>query len=120
MTDDELEARLRRLADAPTKDEPFWDDMAAAVRAGYAAESAPRPLRRRRRWVAMPVMGALALAAAFVLYVRVHRPVLEQPGNEALGDELNVFEEQDTGELIEELTPTELDKLAQAFDHKGA
>jgi hypothetical protein len=121
MTDDELQARLRRLAQQDAQGaEPDWDAMAADVRAAYEREAARgdvRPLGRRRRWIAAPVGAALALAAAFALYMKLHHP----PAPAAIEplDSIQVFEDPDPGELIEELTPAQLDRVAKAFN-KGA
>ena len=109
--DEELEARLRRLAVKPEKDEAFWVAMAAEVRADYEA-SRLTPLKRRRRWVA-PLVAGLAMAAALALWLRVRPPL--PPVNEPVGDDITVFDEQDTGELIEELTPAQLERVEQAF-----
>lgn len=121
MTDDELQARLRRLAAAPEKDARFWDELAANVRAGYARQVAAR---RRRRWLAAPVAAAgVALAAALTLWVRAPRPTpplaptIEAPALEA--DELGAFGDVAPDEVIDELGPAELDRVAQAFK-KGA
>ena len=73
MTDDELQERLRRLA-SPTGAEPDWNEMVRDVRTEYEAATAPRPLRRRRRWLVAPVAATLALAAALALYVKLHHP----------------------------------------------
>jgi len=117
MTDDELQQRLKRL---DARRETDWDAMAAAVRDGYARATtdARTPARapRRRRLVA-PLSGALALAAALALYVRLHRPPL--PPAPTLEDEMTTIDEPDTDELIDELTPAQLERVANAFG-KGA
>jgi hypothetical protein len=124
--DEELEARLRRLAAAPApaddeKDERFWVEMAANVRADYEASRlvTRRRLMRRpiRRWMA-PVAAGLAMAAALALWMRVQRPVV--PMNEPIGDEITVFDEQDPGELLEELSPAQLERLERALKKEGA
>jgi hypothetical protein len=117
--DEELQARLRRLAvkpDEDARDERFWVEMAANVRADYEA-SRLTPMRRRRRWLA-PVVAGLAMAAALALWVRAQRPVV--PVNEPIGDEITVFDEEDTGELIEQLSPAQLDRVERAFKKEGA
>jgi hypothetical protein len=122
MTDDELEARLRRLHARPDKDAQFWDGMAADVRAAYdaaaydAAASPARTPRRRRPWVAS-VGGALALAAAFALWVRAHHG--RSPATAEPADTFHVFEDLEPGEMLEELSPDEVDRVAKAFN-KGA
>jgi hypothetical protein len=120
MTDDELQERLRRLA-RPQGAEPDWDAMAADVRAAYAREldagTSDLARRRRRRWLAAPLAGALALAAAFALYVKLHRASL--PAAAEPLDSIQVFEEPEPGEMIEELSPAQLDRVAKAFN-KGA
>ena len=122
MTDDELQERLRRLAARPEAD---WDAMAAAVRDGYArATSAEAQARdrararaaRRRRWVT-PIAGALALAAGVTLFVRAHHARLPAAAP-TLEDEMTTYE-PDTDELIDELTPAQLERVAKAFN-KGA
>jgi hypothetical protein len=122
MTDDELQQRLRRLA-APHGTEPDWDAMAADVHAAYEREVAGggasvTPLRRgrRSRWIAAPLAGALAIAAAFALYVKHTQP---PPASVEPIDAVQVFEDPEPGEMIEEMTPAELDRLAKAFN-KGA
>jgi hypothetical protein len=118
VNDDELEARLRRLGARADEDDPgpqHWEAMAAEVRAAYERELRNRDSKfRRRRWLAAPLVGALALAAAFAVYVRVH-PV--KPA--AVEDEMSAFDEPDTDELIDELSPAQLERVAQAFK-KGA
>lgn len=124
MTDDELQQRLRRWARPGA--EPDWDSMAAGVRAAFEAETqrseagpttleAARRRPRRRRWMAAPLAGALALAAAMTLYVRVHHTPRMSP----LEDEAVMMDDADPDELIDELTPAQLDRVAQALK-KGA
>ncbi len=128
MTDDELQQRLRRWARPGA--EPDWDSMAAGVRAAFEAEmqrsevgapsdatveGAGRRRARRRRWMAAPVAGALALAAALTLWVRLHHAPRMSP----LEDEAVMMDEADPDELIDELTPAQLDRVAQALK-KGA
>ncbi len=130
MTDDELVERLRRLGRPPGQ-EPDWQAMAADVRAAYEAELRNRDSenrlrntdseigrrRRRRRWVAAPVAGALALAAAFTLWVRLHpAPV---PAMRIDEDAASLVDEADPNELIDELTPAQLDRVAEVLK-KGA
>jgi hypothetical protein len=115
MTDDELQARLRRLAQ-PGR-EPDWDAMAADVRAAYERELRnPHSVIRRRRWIALPTT-ALALAAAFALYVKLHHhPLPTLP----IDDEAaTLVDEPDPDELIDDLTPAQLDRVADALK-KGA
>jgi ferric-dicitrate binding protein FerR (iron transport regulator) len=117
VSDDELEARLKRLDVRPEKDAAFWDAMSAEVRAQYdAAAAAPsRPgRRRRRRWVATPLAGALALAAALVLYVRLHRGHVPAPAEPL---EIHVLEDDHWDELLERLEPAQLERLEKAFKH---
>ena len=109
--DEELEARLRRLAVKPDKGDTFWLAMAAEVRAGYEA-SRLAPPRRRHRWVA-PLAAGLAMAAALALWLRVRPPL--PAVSEPVSDDITVFDEQDTGELIEELSPAQLERVEQAF-----
>lgn len=121
MTDDELEARLKRLDARPDAD---WDAMAAAVRDGYARATSERATgdlaraaaRRRRRWLP-PIAGALALAAGVTLFVRAHHARLPAAAP-TLEDEMTTYE-PDTDELIDELTPAQLERVAKAFN-KGA
>lgn len=116
MTDDELQDRLRRLSPPPAQDERFWAEMAADVRAAYARQSAAR--RRRRRWLAAPLVGALALAAALAFIVRTHNKhgaPLAPPA-----DPMGMFDDDDPSELIDELGPAEIDRVSQALQHKGA
>jgi hypothetical protein len=117
VTDDELQDKLRRLTARPAAD---WDAMAAAVRDGYdRALVQRRATVRRRRW-AGTAGGALAMAAAFALYLHAHpAPPPHAPALEP-GDSFSVFEDPEPGELLEELTPAEVDRVAKAFDHKGA
>ncbi|MDB4967361.1 MAG: hypothetical protein JWN44_3050 [Myxococcales bacterium] len=116
MTDDEeLQARLRRLAVKPDKDERFWTEMAAHVRADYEA-SRLVPMRRRRRWAA-PLVAGLAMAATFALWMRSQRPVV--PLNDPVSDDVTVFDEEDSGEWIEELSPAQLDRVERAFKKEG-
>ena len=114
MTDDELQERLRRLGARPDAD---WDAMAAAVRDGYArASSATATARRRRRWAAS-AGGVLALAAALTLWLHGHRrppPAATEPP-----ETFHVFEDLEPGEMLEELSPAEIDRMAKAFN-KGA
>ncbi|HEY2749319.1 MAG TPA: hypothetical protein VGL86_32095 [Polyangia bacterium] len=116
MTDDELETRLRRLDARPEKDAAFWDGMAAAVRDGVGREQSRRAASRRRRWAASGG-GILAVAAALALWLRAHHPV--PPAHEPMGDTFHVFEDLEPGELLEELSPADVERLAKAFN-KGA
>ncbi|HEX8950611.1 MAG TPA: hypothetical protein VF945_02145, partial [Polyangia bacterium] len=59
--------------------------------------------------------GALALAAALALYVRAQHHVAAPPTE----DELGLFDDADPDELIDELTPAQLDRVSQALK-KGA
>ena len=125
MTDDELEERLRRLAAAdaassaaaPDRGAAFFDAMAADVRAAYDRELRNRnSVIRRRRWLGSGG-AALAMAAALALWVRAHHKspaAAVEPG-----DTFHVFEDLEPGEMLEELSPAELDHLATAFN-KGA
>ncbi|HXU74698.1 MAG TPA: hypothetical protein VN947_35625 [Polyangia bacterium] len=119
MTDEELEQRLRRLDARPERDPAFWGEMAAAVRDGYAQEEARR--RRatvtRRRRLAASGASILAMAAALALWLRVHHhaPAAHEP----MGDTFHVFEDLEPGELLEELSPADVDRVAKAFN-KGA
>lgn len=138
MTDEELQARLRRLAGSSDKDERFWDEMAANVRAAWAAEKARadagggKPAaavadlaaRRRRRWLAGPMAGALALAAALLLWMRVHqhRPTPAAAPELLLApDEISLFgsDGDEADEMIDELDAPALDRVAQGLK-KGA
>ena len=128
MTDDELQERLRRLGTRPDAD---WDAMAAAVRDGYAratAQSTPaqatpahasaRAIKlRRRRWAAS-AGGALALAAALILWLHGHGHRRALPPADA-PETFHVFEDLEPGEMLEELTPEQIDRMAKAFN-KGA
>ena len=117
MTDDELQARLRRLGEPPAKDERFWDEMAASVRDAYRRQSASR----RRRRIAAPLVGALALAAALAFIVRSHHFVVRSHNKVVpLGDQMGLFDDGDPGELIEQLDEPELERVQQALEHKGA
>jgi hypothetical protein len=117
MTDDELEARLRRLDARPVKDAQFWTAMAADVRAAHERETRNRKsLARRRRFLAS-AGGALAMAAALTLWMRGHHGKLPSPPEPA--DTFHVFEDLEPGEMLEELSPAELDHLSKAFN-KGA
>ncbi len=119
MTDDELEERLRRLSARPAQDAAFWDAMAADVRAGYERELRKRASgTRRRRWAAS-LGGALVAAAALALWLRGHHGApLPAPVPEST-ETFHVFEDLEPGEMLEELSPEEIDRLAKAF-HKGA
>jgi hypothetical protein len=121
MTDDELEARLRRLDARPAKDAAFWDEMTAAVRDGWAAEERAQARRAtvRRRRLALSGGGILAMAAALALWLRAphHAPVVHEPLG---GETFQVFEDLEPGELLEELSPDDVERVAKAFDHKGA
>ncbi|MCA1664131.1 MAG: hypothetical protein LC659_07675 [Myxococcales bacterium] len=119
MTDDELQDRLRRLAPRPDAD---WEAMAAAVRAGYDHElrnlhSVIRR-RRRRQWGASIGGVMLAAAAALALWLHAHhgaRLVAPEPV-----ETFHVFEDLEPGELLEELSPADIDRVANAFNNKGA
>ncbi|MCU1282462.1 MAG: hypothetical protein JWM53_6008 [bacterium] len=122
MTDDELELKLRRLAAAdasarPDKGAQFWEAMATDVRAAH-----DRELRniysviRRRRWL-VSAGSALAMAAALTLWLRHSHN--KSAGTADPGDTFHVFEDLEPGEMLEELSPAELDHLAKAFN-KGA
>ena len=119
MTDDELQDRLRRLAARPDAD---WEGMAAAVRDGYdrevqARNSVLRRRRHRRRWGASIGGGMLAAAAALALWLHGHH-VARTPAAEPV-ETFHVFEDLEPGEMIEELSPAEIDRVAKAFN-KGA
>jgi len=114
MTDDELQERLRRLGTRPDAD---WDAMAAAVRDGYAHATA-RAIKLRRRRFAASAGGALALAAALVLWLHGHGHRRALPATEA-PETFHVFEDLEPGEMLEELTPEQIDRMAKAFN-KGA
>jgi hypothetical protein len=89
-----------------------WD-ATAAVRAGYERALSRRAVTRRRRWAASTV-GALALAAALAFFVRGHmRPVVP------VEDELGYFDDADPDALIDDLTPAQLDRVAEVLK-KGA
>ena len=94
--------------------------MAAAVREAYerqAAQGARRAPTRRRRLAAAAGGGMLAMAAALALWLRVpHHP----PAHEPMGDTFHVFEDLEPGELLEELSPADVDRVAKAFNNKGA
>ncbi|HEX6838260.1 MAG TPA: hypothetical protein VF334_16905 [Polyangia bacterium] len=111
MTDDELQARLRRLEARPDAD---WDAMAAAVRDGFArATSAQATRLKRRRWAAS-AGGVVALAAALLLWLHGHhrpRPAAAEPP-----ETFHVFEDLEPGEMLEELSPAEIDRMAKAFN----
>jgi hypothetical protein len=117
MTDEELEARLRRLDARPPKDAQFWQTMAAEVRAAHEHELRNRySVIRRRRWLTS-AGAALAMAAALTLWLRHSHnkpPVTAEPA-----DTFHVFEDLEPGEMLEELSPAEIDHLATAFN-KGA
>jgi hypothetical protein len=111
MTDDELEARLRRL-DVKAAE---WD-ATSAVRAGYEREVKRRATTRRRRWSAS-VAGTLAMAAALALWLRGHHTA-HVPAGEPI-ETFHVFEDLEPGEMLEELSPADVDRVAKAFN-KGA
>jgi hypothetical protein len=116
MTDDELQDRLRRLAARPDAD---WDGMAAAVRDGYDRHVRERNsvVRRRRRWGASIGGGMLAAAAALALWLHGdHHARL--PAAEPV-ETFHVFEDLEPGEMLEELSPEQIDRVAKAFN-KGA
>ncbi|MCU1282888.1 MAG: hypothetical protein JWM53_6434 [bacterium] len=126
MTDDELEAKLRRLAatdaaaqaaEAPDKGAERWDAMAAEVRTAYDRELRNQySVIRRRRWLAS-AGAALAMAATLTLWLRHSHN--KSAATAEPGDTFHVFEDLDPGEMLEELSPAELDHLATAFN-KGA
>jgi aminoglycoside phosphotransferase (APT) family kinase protein len=116
MTDDELESRLRRLDARPDQDPAFWDGMSAAVRDGYEREQSRRTTSRRRR-LAASGGGMLAVAAALALWLRAHHHV--PATHEPLGETFHVFEDLEPGELLEELSPADVERVAKAFN-KGA
>ena len=122
MTDDELEAKLRRLAAAdaaarPDKGAQFWEAMAADVRAAHDRELRNRhAVIRRRRWLSS-AGAALAMAAALTLWLRHSHN--KPPATTEPGDTFHVFEDLEPGEMLEELSPAEIDHLATAFN-KGA
>jgi transposase len=113
MTDDELEARLRRLDARPAAD---WQAMAAAVRDGYDREVKRRAIVRRRR-IGASVAGALAMAAALALWLHGHHAPRATAGEPI--ETFHVFEDLEPGEMIEELSPADVDRVAKAFN-KGA
>jgi len=112
MTDDELEARLRRL-DVKA---PAWD-ATAAVRAGYDREVQRRAITRRRR-VVVSAVGALAMAAALTFWVRGHHRTHVHTGEPM--ETFHVFEDLEPGEMLEELSPADVERVAKAFNNKGA
>jgi hypothetical protein len=119
MTDDELQDRLRRLAARPDAD---WDGMAAAVRDGYDRQvqeraSVSRRGRHRRRWGASIGGGMLAAAAALALWLHGHHGA-RLPAAEPV-ETFHVFEDLEPGEMLEELSPEQIDRVAKAFN-KGA
>jgi len=120
MTDDELEARLRRLDGRTDKDPAFWEGMAAAVRDGVAGEERrqARRTRARRRGLALSGASLLAMAAALALWLRGHHapPPVHVPMG---GETFHVFEDLEPGELLEELSPADVERVAAAFN-KGA
>ena len=120
MTDDELQERLRRLGTRPDAD---WDAMAAAVRDGYARATAQsvstRAAKLRRRRFAASAGGALALAAALVLWLHGHEHRRPLPAATDAPETFHVFEDLEPGEMLEELTPEQIDRMAKAFN-KGA
>jgi hypothetical protein len=116
--DDELEARLRRLAPARSaKDAAFWRAMADDVRAAYERESRARRVSLRRRRFVASMGGALAMAAALTLWLRGHHVKPPAPAEPA--DTFHVFEDLEPGEMLEELSPEQIEHLAKAFN-KGA
>ena len=124
MTDDELQERLRRLGTRPDAD---WEAMAAAVRDGYArataeaaaAHPSARSAKRRRRRFAASAGGALALAAALVMWLHGHGHRRPLPAATEAPETFHVFEDLEPGEMLEELTPEQIDRMAKAFN-KGA
>lgn len=114
MTDDELQQRLRRLAARPQAD---WDAMAQAVRDGYGRELRNRnSVIRRRRWL-VSAGGALAVAATVLFWVHGH-PRPHRATSEPV-ETFHVFEDLEPGEMIEELSPEQVERVAKAFN-KGA
>jgi hypothetical protein len=113
MTDDELEARLRRLDARPAAD---WQAMAAAVRDGYDRAEKQRVQVRRRR-IGASLAGALAMAAALALWLHGHRAPRPAAGEPI--ETFHVFEDLEPGEMIEELSPADVERVAKAFN-KGA
>ena len=117
MTDDELQDRLRRLSARPEAD---WEAMAAAVRDGYAGALRNHDsVIRRRRWAVRggAVAGALAMAAALALWLHGHHAT-RLPAAEPV-ETFHVFEDLEPGEMLEELSPEQIDRVAKAFN-KGA
>ena len=106
----------------PSKDAQFWDGhgrrraRAASTRDG-AAGSAASARAGAGRWAAS-IGGALALAAAFALWVRAHHGTLGSDGG-AVATRSTCFEDLEPGEMLEELAPDEIDRVAKAFN-KGA
>ena len=113
MTDDELEARLRRLDARPAAD---WQAMAAAVRDGYDRQVKRRAVVRRRR-IGASVAGTPAMAAALALWLHGHHAPRPSAGEPM--ESFHVFEDLEPGEMIEELSPADVDRVAKAFN-KGA
>lgn len=116
MTDDELQDRLRRLAARPDAD---WDGMAAAVRDGYERElrngdSIARRRRQRRQWSASIGGGLLAAAAALAVWLHGHHAT-RLPTTEPV-ETFHVFEDLEPGEMLEELSPEQIDRMAKAFN----
>ena len=120
MTDDELEARLRRLDARPEKDAAFWDgDGRGGARRRRARDARGGAAGARLAASAGGVGGGLlAMAAALALWLRAHHapPAAHEP----VGDTFHVFEDLEPGELIEELSPADVERVAKAFDKKGA
>jgi hypothetical protein len=90
--------------------------MAAAVRDGYDRQVKRRATVRRRR-IGASLAGTLAMAAALALWLQGHhrpRPTATEPM-----ETFHVFEDLEPGEMLEELSPADVDRLAKAF-HKGA
>lgn len=122
MTDDELEERLRRLAAAdagarPDKGAQFWEAMAAEISGARDRELRNRhSVIRRHRWLVSAGSG-LAMAAALTLWLRHSHN--KSSGTAEPGDTFHVFEDLEPGEMLEELSPAEIDHLATAFN-KGA
>ena len=113
MTDDELEARLRRLDARPAAD---WQAMAAAVRDGYDHAVKRRTIVRRRR-IGASLAGGLAMVAALALWLHGHRAPHRAVAEPI--ETFHVFEYLEPGEMIEELSPADVDRVAKAFN-KGA
>jgi len=114
MTDDELQDRLRRLAARPEAD---WDGMAAAVRDGYDRQVRNRKSVTRRRRCAASGGALLAMAAALTLWLHGHHGA-RLPSAEPV-ETFHVFEDLEPGEMLEELSPEQIDRVSKAF-HKGA